>query len=344
MSLGRVSTILAVLFVIGAYLIIQWPISDVLPEATDHAASIDAIFKFMLVASWAVFLIVEGFLLYFVIHYRRRAADPPQALGAQIHGNTRLEIIWTLIPAGFLVVLSAVSYKVYADIIATPAHAYQINAIASQFTWECDHPQEKIKEVGSCTMPVDQEITVHLQSRDVIHSFWVPEFRVKQDVVPGLHNVMHFKTTRAGTYRLICAELCGYGHSEMYAALSVLSRADFAVWVKKQQAANSSTISANLSFKSDIQPIFQQHCAACHIAIQSGGLSLASYQGLIKGGSVVPGTIVKAGDHAASTLYKIVSPSGPWPGGNRMPLGGPYLQPSEINRIAAWIDQGAKDN
>jgi cytochrome c oxidase subunit 2 len=344
MSLGRVSTILAVLFVIGAYLIIQWPISSVLAEATDHAASIDAIFKFMLVASWAVFLIVEGFLLDFVIRFRRRPQDPPDAIGAQIHGNTRLELIWTLIPAAFLVVLSAVSYKVYVDIIATPAHAYQIDAIAYQFGWECDHPAENIKEAGSCTMPVNQEITVHLHSRDVIHSFWVPEFRVKQDVVPGLHNVMHFKTTRVGTYRLICAELCGYGHSEMYAKLDVLSQSDFAAWVKQQKAAASGAVSSNLSFKNDIQPIFEQHCAACHIAIQSGGLSLATYQGLIKGGTVVPGSVVTPGNHANSTLYKITSPSGPWPGGNRMPLGGPYLQPSEINRIAAWIDQGAKDN
>lgn len=344
MSLGRVSTILTVLFVIGAYLIIQWPISQVLPEATDHAASIDAIFKFMLVGSWAVFLIVQGFLLYFVIRYRRRPEEPPEALGAQIHGNTRLELLWTLIPAGFLVVLTAVSYKVYADIIATPAHAYQIDAVAYQFGWQCDHPEYKITETSTCHMPVDTEITVHLQSRDVIHSFWVPEFRVKQDVVPGLHNVMHFKTTRIGAYHLICAELCGYGHSAMRASLFVMSRPDFATWVKQQQQQASGAVSADLSFKNDIQPIFQQHCAACHIATQLGGLNLGSYQGLLKGGSIVSGPIIKARDHAHSVLFKMISPSGPWPGGNRMPLGGPYLQPSEINRIAAWIDQGAKDS
>jgi hypothetical protein len=74
-----------------------------------------------------------------------------------------------------------------------------------------------------------------------------------------------------------------------------------------------------------------------------GGLSLASYQGLIKGGDVVPGPVVQPGDHAHSTLYTIISPTGPWPAGNRMPLGGPYLQPAAIFLIAAWIDQGARN-
>jgi mono/diheme cytochrome c family protein len=99
-----------------------------------------------------------------------------------------------------------------------------------------------------------------------------------------------------------------------------------------------------ISFKADIEPIFQAHCAACHIAIQSGGLYLGDYQGLIKGGNVVPGPIVKPGNHADSILYQIISPSGSWPGGNRMPLGGPYLDGATINTIATWIDQGAKDN
>lgn len=99
-----------------------------------------------------------------------------------------------------------------------------------------------------------------------------------------------------------------------------------------------------VSFKADVAPIFQAHCAACHIAIQSGGLSLASYQGLTKGGNVVPGSIVTPGNAQASTLYKIISPTGPWPGGNRMPLGGPYLDSGTINTIATWINQGAKDN
>ena len=211
MSLGRVSTILAILFVAGSIFIIQWPITSVLPEATDHAKTIDQIFKFMLVASWAVFLIVQGFLLHFVFKYRRRPDESLDALGSQIHGNTRLEIIWSLLPAVFLLVLTIISFNVYESIIAVPAHAYQIDAQAFQFGWECDHPEYKITEVGSCHMPLNQEITIHLHSRDVIHSFWVPEFRVKQDAVPGLNNQMHFKTERAGTYRLICAELCGPG-------------------------------------------------------------------------------------------------------------------------------------
>jgi mono/diheme cytochrome c family protein len=106
----------------------------------------------------------------------------------------------------------------------------------------------------------------------------------------------------------------------------------------------SSSSGTTVSFKNDVQPIFQQHCAACHIAIQSGGLDLSSYQGLMKGGNVVPGPVVKAGDPQHSILYQITSSNGPWPGGNRMPLGGPYLASSQLQTIENWIAQGAKDN
>jgi hypothetical protein len=106
----------------------------------------------------------------------------------------------------------------------------------------------------------------------------------------------------------------------------------------------SGSSGSTVSFKSDIEPIFQAHCAVCHINQQFGGLYLGSYAGLIKGGNVVPGPIVKPGDAKGSILYQIISPGGPWPGGNRMPLGGPYLDSATINTIATWIEQGAKDN
>lgn len=344
MSLARVSAILVVIWIAVSAWIIATPITGALPEATDHAQSIDFLFKFMMVASVAVFLIVEGFLLYFCLRYRRRKDDPVDALGADIHGNTRLEIVWSIIPVIFLVVLTGMSFKVYADIVATPKHAYIINAIASQFQWECDHPEYKIQEFNTCHMPLG-EVTVRLHARDVIHSFWVPEFRVKQDAVPGYPTEMHFKTIRIGQYRLICSEFCGVGHSEMYAKLFVMSDADFVAWAKQQQQANSGTGNlTNLSFSKDIEPIFTAHCAACHIAQHFANLDLSSYQGLLKGGNVVPGPIIKAGSHKDSTLWKITSPTGPWPAGNRMPLGGPYLSTAELSKITAWIDQGAKNN
>jgi quinol---cytochrome c reductase cytochrome c subunit, bacillus type len=99
-----------------------------------------------------------------------------------------------------------------------------------------------------------------------------------------------------------------------------------------------------VSFKKDVQPIFSAHCATCHLnGIASGGLQL-TYAGIMKGGSVVPGPAVTPGNHAKSTLYQIIQPTGPWPGGQRMPLGGPYLANAQIQTIATWIDQGAKNN
>jgi len=344
MNLARVSAILVVIFVVVSAWIIVTPLTGALPEATDHAQSIDFLFKFMLVASVAVFLIVQGFLLYFCLHYRRRKDEPEDALGSDIHGNTRLEIVWSVIPVIFLIVLTAMSFKVYVDIVAIPKQAYIINVQASQFQWECDHPKYGITEVGTCHMPLG-EVTVRLHAHDVIHSFWVPEFRVKQDAVPGYPTEMHFKTIRVGQYRLICAEFCGVGHPEMYAKLYVMTPKDFAAWVKQQQQANSgSAPTTNLSFSKDIEPIFTAHCAACHIATHLANLDLGTYQGLLKGGNIVSGPIIKAGNHKGSVLWQITGTTGPYPGGNRMPLGGPYLSTAELAKITAWIDQGAKNN
>jgi hypothetical protein len=102
---------------------------------------------------------------------------------------------------------------------------------------------------------------------------------------------------------------------------------------------------STVSFKKDVETIFTAHCAACHLNGNAfGGLNLANYNGLVKGGIVVPGPVFKAGNHKASVIWEITQPNPPWPGGNRMPLGGPYLAPSEIQTIATWIDQGAKND
>jgi ubiquinol-cytochrome c reductase cytochrome b subunit len=107
----------------------------------------------------------------------------------------------------------------------------------------------------------------------------------------------------------------------------------------------SSVATGTISFKNDVQTIFSAHCSACHLnGVASGGLNLSSYAGLEKGGSVVPGPVFKPGNHKASVIWQITQPNAPWPGGNRMPLGGPYLTPAEEATIANWIDQGAKNN
>jgi cytochrome c oxidase subunit 2 len=343
MNMTRVSALLLVLFLAASAWIIATPISGVLPEATNHAQEVDFIFKFMSVGAVAVFLIVEGFLLYFVLKYRRRSTDAEDAIGTNIHGNTRLEIIWSVLPALFVIVLTGMSFKVYTDIIRKPATSYVVNVTAAQYQWVCQHPKYNITEGNSCHLPLNQDVTINLHAVDVIHSFWVPEFRVKQDAVPGYPTHMYFKPTRAGSYHLICAELCGPGHAYMRENLYVLAPAAFAAWVKAQQAASSGPV-GTVSFKTDIEHIFSNHCATCHIALKSGGLNLGAYSGLVAGGNVVPGAVFKAGDHAASVLWKITQPGGGWPGGARMPLGGPYLSSHEIQTIAAWIDQGAKNN
>jgi cytochrome c oxidase subunit II len=346
MSISRVSAILFVIWALTSWWIIVTPISGVLPEATNHAVDIDMLFKVMSVAGMAVFLIVQGFLLYFALQYRRRSTDAPDAIGSDIHGNTRLEIVWSVIPAVFLIVLTALSYKVYAEIVAPHKNSFVINVTAAQFAWTCEYPEYNISETKSCHMPEGEQVTVNLHALDVIHSFWVPEFRVKQDAVPGYPTRMHFIPTKVGVYRLICSEFCGYLHYDMTATLTVLSQADFKTWALQQQKGALAPI-GTVSFNKDIEKIFNAHCSSCHIAARLGGLNLSAYAGLSAGGNapgVPAGSIFKPGDHKDSTIWKIIQPGTGQPGGARMPLGGPYLSAHEIDTIAAWIDQGGKNN
>jgi cytochrome c oxidase subunit II len=237
--LGRLMMWLGIISGAFVVLVIVVPVNPWFPEATREAGEVDNLFKFMLAASGVIFIYVQGLLLAFALRYRRRKNEPDDAVGPAVHGHTGLEMAWSAVPALLLLVLAVLSLRVWSDEHAVQKDPLQLGVKGFQFGWTFSLPQYGIgvnKNLSTVTIPVNRPVYVSEQSPDVIHSFWVPEFRIKQDVVPGLTTHEEFTPTRTGTYRVICTEFCGSGHSGMVTTLTVASQADFVTWLRKNGA------------------------------------------------------------------------------------------------------------
>jgi cytochrome c oxidase subunit II len=216
-------------------LLIDWfPVA-----ASGEAKKIDTLWDVLVIASVPVFVLVQTIVLYSVWKFRMKPGEELKD-GPPIHGNTRLEIVWTAIPAILLVGLCSYAYVVLRDIEdATAKATMNVRVVGEQFTWTFHYPGESGgKEVMSnqLYLPVGTHVKFTVQSKDVIHDFWVPAFREKIDAVPGIDTSYGIETTREGDYPVICAELCGLGHSAMRQTAHVLPKAEFDSWLSDQRA------------------------------------------------------------------------------------------------------------
>lgn len=237
--------------------------------ASREAKSIDNLFTFMLVIAAAIFFGVQGVLLYSAVFFRRTKGDMSD--GPYIHGNLKLELLWTLIPIVLVLYLSLYSFAVYQELGAAgpmeAGHAeehfgdavkkaavadknapapLEIAVQAQQFAWLFTYPGGAIT-TAELHVPVDRPVLLKMQSQDVIHGFWVPEFRLKQDVIPGRTTTVRFHPDRIGQYNLQCTQLCGAYHGGMRAPVVVESAADYQKWLTSQAALPSDTRLANRS-------------------------------------------------------------------------------------------------
>jgi cytochrome c oxidase subunit 2 len=220
---------------IAVGLIINWfPV-----QASGEAKKIDTLWDVLVIASVPVFVLVETIVLYSVWKFRMRPGEELQD-GPPIHGNTRLEIVWTAIPAILLVGLCSYAYVVLHDVESAAAgEDLDVRVVGEQFTWTFFYPGESGgKEVSShqLFLPVDSQVKFTVQSKDVIHDFWVPAFREKIDAVPGINTTYGVNTTRVGDYAVVCAELCGLGHSAMRQTAHVMPKPEFDKWLADQRA------------------------------------------------------------------------------------------------------------
>jgi len=202
---------------------------DWIPEAaSEEAGRVDALMWFVFTASAVIFVIVVTFLLYSV--WKFRAAPGDESDGPPIHGNTRLEIFWTAIPAMLLLALMIFSWLVLHDNEATAEDQMVIDVTGQQFTWSFVYPEQRI-QTGIMRVPVDRQVKVRLHAKDVIHDFAVNEFRLKADAVPGITNTLTFTPDKVGTYPIVCQELCGLGHNTMRSKIVVMPQTAYAAWL-----------------------------------------------------------------------------------------------------------------
>ena len=208
-------------------------IPDWLPSsASREAGRIDFVFWFVTGICIFVFSIVAAVILYAVWKFRVKPDDDSD--GPPIHGHTGLEILWTAVPTLLVTAIAIVSAIVLAKDDAAGANPLRINVYAQQFFWSFDYPGYGNKTSAVLRLPVDRSVVLTMHAKDVLHSFWVPEFRQKQDLVPGLHPTLHITPNKVGTYSLMCTELCGVGHALMRSRVVVMQPAAFEQWAKKK--------------------------------------------------------------------------------------------------------------
>lgn len=226
--------------------------------ATSSGDAINEIYWVVLTACAVVFVAIETALVLFIVRFRRRRDVPAEAEGPQIHGNTRLEIIWTLVPALMLLAIAAYVFVRTPAVQATPdagAQELVVRVDAHQFYWQYEYENGAIS-LDTLRIPVDRPVRLDLTSLDVDHSWWVPELTGKRDAVPGQTNELRFTAEREGTYEGYCAEHCGVQHSVMYTRVEVVSEAEFTSWVERKAPTE-----ASVEFGEET---WLAACAKCH--------------------------------------------------------------------------------
>ncbi len=199
------------------------------PPSSTIAGDVDALFYFIFYASLVLFAIVMMATVYFIFKYRRQGE---QKLTSGVAHNTKLEIAWTVIPAILVFIVFVWGFRTYLKMHVVPNDAIEIKATGQKWFWTFDYPNGA-NSINDLVVPVGQPVKLLLSSQDVIHSFFVPDFRVKMDVLPNRYTLTWFEATETGEFQIFCTEYCGKGHSEMLGKVKVMSEVDYNAWLEK---------------------------------------------------------------------------------------------------------------
>jgi cytochrome c oxidase subunit II len=235
-------TFVAALVAVGIGIALSYAIHWFPVEASKQAQNTDTLYHVLVIASIPIFVLVVTVVLYCVWHFRMKPGEELKD-GPPIHGNTRLEVFWTALPAVLLLGLVGYSFVVLHENEARPAREIRIGVTGQQFEWSYQYPPSVTGGAPLNTyqlyIPKGESVKFELHSRDVIHAFWIPAFRLQEDVVPGITTHWRVTATRLGTYPVVCNLLCGLGHSLMRSKVHVVPLAQFETWVKGQRATGA---------------------------------------------------------------------------------------------------------
>lgn len=223
-------------------------------QASKLAAQVDYLYFFLIIVS-AFFAFLIFFLIYiFAVRYRRKSEDE---IPEQISGLIKLETVWSVVPLILTMVVFGWGASLYYDVYRPPDNAVEMYVVGKQWMWHIQHPTGQ-REINELHVPVGQPIKLTMASEDVIHSFYVPAFRVKMDVVPGRYTSMWLEATKAGEYYLFCAEYCGTKHSQMKGRVVVMEQANYQDWLSGGSANEPLEVIGEKKFQ-------QLACHTCHL-------------------------------------------------------------------------------
>jgi cytochrome c oxidase subunit 2 len=234
---------------------------QLMPEqASVVAGQVDGLFWFITGVCVIFTVLIATLIIRYAVKYRRRPGD---GTPRPIYGSLRLELVWTIIPAVIGLVIFFWGARVYFDVSRPPDDAMEIYVVGKQWMWKVQHPEGQ-REINELHVPLGRPVKLNMISEDVIHSFYVPAFRMKQDVLPGRYTTAWFTATKTGTYRLYCAEYCGTEHSRMKGWVHVMEQSEYEAWLKSR-AEGSLALQGEKLFK-------KLKCISCHAR---GGQNLA---------------------------------------------------------------------
>jgi len=249
-------------------------------QASEQAATIDALYFFLVAVCGLFAALIAVLVVVFAIKFHRRHDDE---IGEAIHGSLALELLWTIIPLGITMVMFVWGAQVFFHMTRAPKGAMEIYIVGKQWMWKAQH-MDGAREINELHVPIGRPVKLIMGSEDVIHSFFIPDFRVKADVVPGRYNTMWFTASKPGRYHIFCTQYCGTKHSAMIGTVTAMDPADYQAWLSGgaaggTMAENGGKMFANLS------------CNTCHLENGQGRgpvlKGLYGKQVLLTGGGTV---------------------------------------------------------
>lgn len=258
----RLVAALTVLLALGAAACSTDLPQNSLNPAGPEARKIDDLWWLVFWMAAVIFVLVEGALILALFRFRRRKGSNPEV--RQVHGNTRLEIVWTIIPVVILAVIAVPTLSTIFDLRREPGpeeNALEVNVIGHQWWWEFEYPEYGIETANELHIPEDRPVYLSLTSADVIHSFWVPQLNGKRDAVPGRVNHLTLIADDPGTYLGQCAEFCGLAHADMRQRVYAHTAEDFDAWVAHQQEP---AVEPQEGLAAEGWQRFSLVCTACH--------------------------------------------------------------------------------
>jgi cytochrome c oxidase subunit II len=246
----------AIFHILGSSLIRQADSWVMPPASSTLSGNVDRLFYFIFYLSLLFFVLIVGAMVYFAVKYRYRA---DRIHTSSNHGNLPLEIAWTAIPSVLFVVIFVWGVSTFIDLSVPPGNSYNVRVTARQWSWSFFYPDTGITS-PDLVVPAGRPIRLTMSSLDVIHGFYVPDFRIKRDVLPNRYTILWFQADDPGEHVVMCTQYCGTGHSKMQSQVKVLSETDFEIWRKTQQAASVGLSGPELGRKL----YTEKGCNACH--------------------------------------------------------------------------------